>query len=318
MRHDRDRTAPRSWMAAGREQRPGQAMTSAAGHRRVGFTLVELLVVIAVIGVLASMLLPAVQAAREAGRRLQCMNNLSQLIIAVHNYEMAHDVLPAGTLEPKGPILHAPLGYHHNWIARILPYLDQFNTYRNINFQVGVYDPPNRAVRELTLPLLQCPSGNLARGMGQSNYAGVHHHQEAAIDVNNTGVFFLNSRLRSSDVNDGLSTTLFIGEMNPESKDLALGLTWMSGTRATLRNTGTSLPLRAGGGATLVTPSMPAAPPTNSAGLPVGGFSSFHVNGSLFAFGDGHVQLLNAGIALTVYQQLAHRADGQLLDTSTF
>jgi len=77
-------------------------------RRTNGFTLVELLVVIAIIGILVALLLPAVQAAREAARRSQCQNHLSQLILAVHNYEMAHQVFPPGTINPTGPIVNVP------------------------------------------------------------------------------------------------------------------------------------------------------------------------------------------------------------------
>jgi prepilin-type N-terminal cleavage/methylation domain-containing protein len=99
--------------------------TDARGLRRKAFTLVELLVVIAIIGVLIAMLLPAVQAAREAARRSICISNLSQLIAAVHQYEMSHLVYPPGSIEPQGPILSQPSGYHHNWIVSLLPYIEE-------------------------------------------------------------------------------------------------------------------------------------------------------------------------------------------------
>ena len=100
--------------------------------RRRAFTLVELLVVIAIIGVLVALLLPAVQAAREAARRSSCNNNLIQLIIAVHNYEMAHGVFPPGTLDKAGPIVNVKNGYHHNWIIQSLPYIEMNNAYQAI------------------------------------------------------------------------------------------------------------------------------------------------------------------------------------------
>ena len=76
---------------------------------RDGFTLVELLVVITIIGILIALLLPAVQQAREAARRAQCMNNMAQIGIALHNYEAAHEVFPPGSLDTKGPIVNLSL-----------------------------------------------------------------------------------------------------------------------------------------------------------------------------------------------------------------
>src|SRR5215813_6754415 len=100
---------------------------------RRAFTLVELLVVIAIIGVLVALLLPAVQVAREAARRSQCGSHLSQLIVAVNNYELAHGAYPPGTIEPKGPIASVPTGYHHNWIVQILPYIEEQNAWKAID-----------------------------------------------------------------------------------------------------------------------------------------------------------------------------------------
>jgi prepilin-type N-terminal cleavage/methylation domain-containing protein len=205
---------------------------SFAEQQRPGFTLVELLVVIAIIGILVALLLPAIQAAREAARRTQCGQNLGQLIVAVHNYEMAHGVYPPGTIEAKGPIQNHAWGYHHNWIIQVLPFMEEKVTYDHIDRSVGVYHPKNVRVRVISLPTLLCPSQPASRG-GYSAYAGVHHDTEAPIDVDNNGVFFLNSRISYDDVTDGSAWTLFIGEKPIEQGDLG----WMSGTRATLRNT---------------------------------------------------------------------------------
>lgn len=204
------------------------------------FTLVELLVVIAIIGVLVGLLLPAVQAAREAARRMQCSNNLVQLGIAIHNYEMAHQVLPPGTIDAKGPIVHLPIGFHHSWIVQILPMLDERTAYRLIDHKQSIYSAANVQVRAHGINILVCPS-TWTNGGPFSNYAGVHHDSEVPIDVTNNGAFFLNSRLRYDDFTDGVSHTFFVGEKLIDDTDLG----WSSGTRATLRNLGSGLNLTA-------------------------------------------------------------------------
>jgi prepilin-type N-terminal cleavage/methylation domain-containing protein len=95
-------------------------MRSSLFSRR-GFTLVELLVVIAIIGILVALLLPAVQSAREAARRVQCLNNVAQLGLAVHNFEFHFEHLPPGVVNPDGPIRSEPQGQHVSWIVQILP-----------------------------------------------------------------------------------------------------------------------------------------------------------------------------------------------------
>jgi prepilin-type N-terminal cleavage/methylation domain-containing protein len=243
--------------------------------KRTAFTLVELLVVIAIIGVLVALLLPAVQAAREAARRSQCASHLSQLGLAVLNYEMAHGCYPPGTIDATGPVANAPTGYHHNWLVQLLPYLEEQNAYRALDKTVSVYHPNNAAVAASPPPFLTCPSSPV-KG---THYAGVHHDVEKAIDAQDNGVFFLNSRVRYDDVTDGSSHTLFIGEKLPDAWDLH----WLSGTRATLRNTGISpngwtygngLPKPGEGGENIslpmgYDPAVPANAPPASASLPL-------------------------------------------------
>lgn len=202
-------------------------------RRPRGFTFSEILVVIAIIGILVALLLPAVQAAREAARRMNCQKNLEQLIIAVHNYEMLHQVYPPGTLNATGPIHSLPQGYHHNWMIQLLPYLEQKNSHAHIDQLVGVYHPNNMPVRRLNIQIFNCPSAPHAFA-AYSDYAGVHNDVEAPIDVTNNGTFFLNSRVSYFDLEDGSSNTLLIGEKFTYVGDLG----WMSGTRSTLRNTG--------------------------------------------------------------------------------
>ncbi len=206
-------------------------------HHRLGFTLVELLVVIAIIGILIGLLLPAVQAAREAARRMQCSQNLVQLGVALHNYEMAHQTLPPGTVDAKGPIVHLPVGFHHSWIVQILPMLDERVAYEKLDHSQSVYSRANFPVRAYYLPVLRCPSSPVSGGGPYSNYAGVHDSREVPIDVDNNGVFFLNSHVRFDDVIDGVSHTAFVSEKRIDATDLG----WTSGTRATLRNMGSAI-----------------------------------------------------------------------------
>lgn len=278
-------------------------------QRQTAFTLVELLVVIAIIGILVGLLLPAVQSAREAARRSMCGNHLTQLALAVQNYEAAFGIYPPGTINPTGPIVNAPQGYHHNWLSQLLPYIEEGVTYDHIDFSAGVYDAPNDPVRRVHIEIHQCPSDWDRRfEYAATNYAGVHHDLAQPIDADNHGVFFLNSAVEYDQVSDGSSHTLFIGEKLLEENDLG----WMSGTRWTLRNTGTGLNLSVPDGSTfgIFEPREPEGPLDT---LFVGGFSSSHPGGAQFAYGDGHVGFVSESIPIEILQQLAHRADGKLL-----
>ena len=271
--------------------------------RRRAFTLVELLVVIAIIGILVGLLLPAVQAAREAARRCQCSNNVGQLILAVHNHEFSFERFPSGTINAKGPIRSEPIGQHISWIVQILPFLEQRATFRGIDQSLGAYAVENVQARSQVVRTLHCPSQNVASvdDVAQTTYAGCHHDVEAPIDVDNNGVFFLNSRVRFDDIDDGSSNTIFIGEVADID---ALG--WMSGTRATLRNTGSIAGRTTRNGAIPITP--------NNSLLLVGGFSSSHTGGANFAFGDGSIRFLSQSISPVLFQKFGNRHDGLMLD----
>jgi prepilin-type N-terminal cleavage/methylation domain-containing protein/prepilin-type processing-associated H-X9-DG protein len=120
-------------------------------NRNRGFTLVELLVVIAIIGVLVALLLPAVQAAREAARRSQCLNHLKQLGLAVHNFEGPRKELPLAYTNQSFP-------GKNNWAPFVLPYLEQQNLVDGYDLTIDWWVNPNRALVALRLPVLQCPS----------------------------------------------------------------------------------------------------------------------------------------------------------------
>jgi prepilin-type N-terminal cleavage/methylation domain-containing protein/prepilin-type processing-associated H-X9-DG protein len=296
-------------------------MTEYPPRRRAGFTLIELLVVIAIIAVLIALLLPAVQAAREAARRAQCVNNLFQLSTALQNYESSHEVLPPGVVNPSGPISNSPKGYHVSWLVQILPYMEQKNAFKKINFNKGVYDDANATVRGHVISSYLCPSDPArasSPGVASTNYAACHNDAEAPIDVKNNGVFYLNSSTRLDDVTDGTSCTIFLGErklIGPAT------LGWMSGTNATLRNAGTPI-----NGPGVVGPNPnddDAPPPAEGAGATpanqiVGGFSSFHSGGSNFAFGDGSIRFLKNSMSAKIYHRLANRSDGDLISADQY
>jgi prepilin-type N-terminal cleavage/methylation domain-containing protein len=229
-------------------------------YRQRGFTLVELLVCIAILGIFFALLLPAVQATREAARRSACANNLLRIGLATGGYESAYGYFPPGVSDLKGPILSQARGLHHGWIERLLPYLDERLAYEKIDFATSVYDPKNAAVRKLRLPELLCPSDTVIDDGPHSSYATCQNDTESPIDADNRGAFFLNSRLRPKDITDGLAYTLFVAEKQSEGNGTDLG--WMSGTRATLRNTGTEL--NQTGPRAIVSQSVVAGPPADT------------------------------------------------------
>lgn len=241
-------------------------------YRNRGFTLVELLVVIAIIGILVGLLLPAVQAAREAARRMQCSNNLLQLGVALHNYEMAHRVLPPGTVDAQGPVVNLPVGYHHSWLVQLLPMLDERVAYQQLDHSQSIYSRANFPVRAYPIATLHCPSS--ARVVGpHSSYAGVHDSREVPIDVDNNGVLFLNSHVSFEDISDGVSYTLFAGEKMIEDTELG----WSSGTRGTLRNMGSPLNATGGSQSGLLPPGF------------AGGFAPGGMSGSASGYGGGAI-----------------------------
>lgn len=184
--------------------------------RNRGFTLVELLVVIAIIGVLVALLLPAVQAAREAARKVQCLNNLKQIGIALHNYHDSLLTLPPGRyvnpVDSHGRCFSA--------YAHLLPYLEANNLYSQIDFSANPEDAVNAPVLESTIPYFQCPSDTHGKRQGNS---AVHNYplntgttyplsprNPGKVPV--TGIFFENSQVRLASITDGTSQTVCISE----------------------------------------------------------------------------------------------------------
>ncbi len=184
-----------------------------------GFTLVELLVVIAIIGVLVALLLPAVQAAREAARRMSCANNMRQLALAMHNYESANKKFPPQIMLGKDQQLWSAQ-------ARILPYLEQGNLFAGIDFKqaYGNVLLNGQRLASLRVPTLLCPSemrdeirfedGNPSHyPLNYGINCGVWKVFNPIDQTGGSGAFFPNSGLGTRNFGDGLSNTLMLAEV---------------------------------------------------------------------------------------------------------
>jgi prepilin-type N-terminal cleavage/methylation domain-containing protein/prepilin-type processing-associated H-X9-DG protein len=133
--------------------------------RRPGFTLIELLVVIAVVGVLIALLLPAVQAAREAARRAQCTSNLRQIALAMHNYVDANGTLPMGGADQRDAINPGSLVRDSSGLfVAILPQLEQHAMFHAVNFDVHIFNAANFTVTSTGLAVHWCPSDGAIQG----------------------------------------------------------------------------------------------------------------------------------------------------------
>jgi prepilin-type processing-associated H-X9-DG protein/prepilin-type N-terminal cleavage/methylation domain-containing protein len=192
-------------------------------------TLVELLVVVAIIGVLAAILMPAIQAARESARRAQCLNNLRQLGIALHVYHNAHRRLPVGCVDKRITSTN-PTGRQHAWSAELLPHLEETPLWQQIDFTAGYDASINGPAAITTVAAYICPStarcapgregGWVANPTSWNNAVG---YRGAAIDYGGiygaaltspsaNGVFLYDRAVKLADVTDGTSHTLAIAE----------------------------------------------------------------------------------------------------------
>jgi len=145
------------------------------------------------------MLLPAVQASREAARRTMCMQNLTQLGAALQNYEMAHEVYPPGTIDKQGPIQSVAQGDHRNWLIHICHILKRRTliAHRSSGWRVR---SENAAVRALRIGSIECPSEATDQSATPaSNYAAVYNDVEAPIDVDNHGRVFSQQQIRRDE-----------------------------------------------------------------------------------------------------------------------
>jgi prepilin-type N-terminal cleavage/methylation domain-containing protein/prepilin-type processing-associated H-X9-DG protein len=195
---------------------------------RRGFTLVELLVVIAIIGILVALLLPAVQAAREAARRMSCGNNLKQIALGLHNYHDAYKTFPPDAIwhgNPQGVTATAGHQRNYTWITLALPYIEQAPLHGKINFNFPALQQfdslliDGKPARGMMLEVLQCPSDYYwdapPRGFGTTSYAGSSgwdHHRRKTGDLQRAGVFPLYDAVKIADIQDGTSFTAMLAE----------------------------------------------------------------------------------------------------------
>lgn len=313
--------------------------------QRRGFTIIELLVVVAIIGVLVALLLPAVQQAREAARRTACRNNLKQLALAAHLYHEDHNTFPPGGVGPM-PALNFPQFNglkHHGPGTYLLPYLEQQALANQYSRDISWFDPPNQPAVNMQLQVWQCPSapgkrihdgslltqtppprdlfiGTAACGdYACMAFVNARLVRDRVIDPpaavldkrgNFEGVFPVNDCRRFSDIPDGTSSTILIGECAGRPQlwqgRTPVPDTWLRGGPWASRNTLWCL------GATPDGTSLGtcAVNCTNDHEV-----YSFHSGGASVAFADGAVHFLSASIDIRVFAALVTRAGGEVVAT---
>jgi len=284
-----------------------------------GFTLVELLVVIAIIGILVALLLPAVNSAREAARRVQCINNLKQLGLALLNYHDVNGVFPPGAVQ-RFDQHGTPSSWC--WSALILPYVEEPGAHDLIDFSVGYEDPLNDRAEQTNIQLYHCPSAddnqfiriNNIGGGFEGNYSAIATAYRPNPNLGNDafpkfypnklyleqeGVIYLLSEIRLRQITDGTTQTLYVGETNVPQDDPYVqppfrpyvGMMWATGNMLTAFwgiNDGEKEWL-------------------NRA------IQCEHLGGANFCFVDGHVQFLSETIDQDVLAWLVNREDSQII-----
>ncbi len=288
-------------------------------HRRNAFTLVELLVVIAIIGILVALLLPAIQAAREAARRTQCTNHLKQLALALHNYHDVHNRFPPSGID--GPTANGI------WI-RLAAFYEQQVLYDNYDFH-GTWRNNMALAVESPPSVLLCPSGPDTVSKLASEESGgqlcqtTHYYGNAGPigynawqsenyprdtsrensqfgEIATAGLFMLRSEIGFRDISDGTSNTVALGELSwegyPFYRAWHRGLHWW--------NSGLSL-------STTKTHKYPInigrTPPGFSFAYNQGGYGSMHPGGANFALADGSTRFLADTVELELYLALCSR-----------
>ena len=262
-----------------------------------GVTLIELLVAIAIIGLLIGLVMPAVQNSREASRRLACRNKLRQIGIALHNRESTYGVFPAGYVNHEDTA-----GW--GWGTMILPQLDQMPMYNSLNVSSVDFDGVPTPNTQTGLSVFICPSDsgpkiNSERGNhAKSNYAGVAGSEEIEHWAQKgNGIFYVNSNISLSQVTDGISNTFAVGERRYGGRQK--GAIWVGKYAptvfaSTIWNCGKAQPHRING-------------------TKEWAFSSEHRGGANFLMCGGSVRFIRQTIDVAIYENLAQRDNGNVI-----
>jgi prepilin-type N-terminal cleavage/methylation domain-containing protein len=189
-------------------------------RKRRGFTLIEFLVVIAIIAILIGLLLPAVQKVREAASRMQCANNLKQLGLALHNFHDANGKFPPGQVQGPYPEARVYWKANHGWAPFILPWIEQQSLYDQYHWEVSAGKALNLPVLSTQLKIFQCPSAEADRfytagpsGSGAcGDYAPTWYVAPALATGDCRGGLAPNTMTRLTDIQDGASNTILLTE----------------------------------------------------------------------------------------------------------
>ena len=307
-----------------------------------GFTLVELLVVIAIIGVLVALLLPAVQAAREAARRMQCTNNLAQIGLALHSYESARTMFPPGGRWGDGSNVYG-LSLH----AILLPYLEDAS-YHDIIDPSDMHALVNLELGRTAMPaVFGCPSdperfrdimtvAEGTAGLLSSNYAGVNGAVVDPVDLDSylptggsegwvatNGLLYPMSEVKAKDVTDGLSHTLALGERINNLRGWLKGASYEQSPTTelgTFSSKNVTYPINADPilfcYAMIEGQSVSACPDTPGRTCKFNDlyFGSYHPGGAVMVQADRSVGFLNENISLPVFQAMATANGGELFE----